>query len=627
MNHRLTSDSAKTVSLFPFLAVLLCTMGALLVLLVVLAQRAGERIMLEAQVDASAPTMPVKPAQVSRQDAEAAEQLVLELEQVRAYQKVLAELRQQAEQRLLDQQNRLSHLEQHTRELEEELARLFLASEQLKATEENRSVDQQQAERELARLQKLIEETESQLEVLRKENSGKKSYAIVPYRGPNGTYRKPIYIECCKDGIIIHPEGIRLRASDFRVPTWAGNPLAAALRATREHVNAAAARAGAPQPPDPYPVILVRPDGIPQYSVARAAITSWDASFGYEFIDADWNLEFPEGPDPALARDQEHAIMLARDRLARLIRSAPSRFQGTRYGGGGSATGQAASGTHGDGFGAGGAADSGAALGRAGEDGAANGNGVAANASAPDSTAAAGASDGGGEAQIGALAGSGEAGSNNGEIGAEASEAGAEFGEPGDANASAGERYAEAAGQAGGGGAAAGNAAGSSGEQSGSSSGSAGQATRSGSARMAGASGQLASIADAKGRNWAVKNGGPKSVAIRRPIQVVVRENQLAMLPSRHALDGEAATGRVISLNQPMAQISDELVTALRARVNEWGLAGSGLYWRPVLKLNVGPDAEQTATQIMRLLKDSGVEVSLPETARASQGGTNNATR
>ena len=43
MKQHAASENSNAVDLFPFLAVLLCTMGALLVLLVVLAQRAGQR--------------------------------------------------------------------------------------------------------------------------------------------------------------------------------------------------------------------------------------------------------------------------------------------------------------------------------------------------------------------------------------------------------------------------------------------------------------------------------------------------------------------------------------------------------------------------------------------------------
>ena len=46
MSNRNASENSDSISLFPFLAVLLCTMGALLVLLVVLVQRAAERSLL-----------------------------------------------------------------------------------------------------------------------------------------------------------------------------------------------------------------------------------------------------------------------------------------------------------------------------------------------------------------------------------------------------------------------------------------------------------------------------------------------------------------------------------------------------------------------------------------------------
>ena len=297
MNKRLTSDSGNSVSLFPFLAVLLCTMGALLVLLVVLADRAGKRAVAEAEAVLQQPAVAAalyqpELSQDAKEAAEKAEkeaaELAMQLEKVHAYQKHLAELQQQGDQRLQEEKERLHHLEAHTRRMEHELARLSLAAEQLTATEDNQAVDQEQAERELTRLQQLVVDTEAELEELREDTQGKHSYAIVPYRGPNGTYRKPIYIECRKEAIILHPEGIRFKPSDFLATSWAGNPLAAALRATREHVNAQAAKAGAAEPPDPYPMILVRPDGIRQYSLVRAAITSWDASFGYEFIDSDW---------------------------------------------------------------------------------------------------------------------------------------------------------------------------------------------------------------------------------------------------------------------------------------------------------------------------------------------------
>lgn len=616
MKKSTTSDNSDAVGLFPFLAVLLCTMGALLVLLVVLAQRAGQRV---TTVQAERPASTISNLAEGKSTEELAA-LAEQLKGVRQYQEQLRKLREQAEIRLHNEQLRLSHLEEHTRRLEHELARLSLAAKQLEATEKDQTVDQQQAERELARLQGLIKDTEKQLDELRDQAVGKKSYAIVPYKGPNGTYRRPVYIECCREGVILHPEGIKLESSDFALPAWPGNPLAAALRATREHLNAKAAKAGEPEPPDPYPLLLVRPDGITQYSAARAAITSWDADFGYEFIDGDWKLDFPELPDPQLARVQEHALLNAREHLARLARAAPSRFRGVGFSGSGSSVSGGSSNS--DGYNAGGdrESDENRVLAQLADGEFADGNGNAVG------QAEAGTEVGDDQFQLGAMGGGsseggktdatgGSTGGQSGESAATAATDGSTGSEP---NAASGANSLAQSGNqsATGGGSDASSSASSFGGAA-----TGGQTSASGSASTsAGGSSSLASIAESRGHNWAVdrKTGG---VPLRRPIHVVVRKDRLALLPSRHANSGAEATGTVISLSRPLSQVSDEFVAALRTRIDEWGLAGNGLYWRPVLKLYVAPDAQDTAFQLTSLLKDSGVELRLPETAQVNQSG------
>jgi len=136
-----------------------------------------------------------------------------------------------------------------------------------------------------------------------------------------------------------------------------------------------------------------------------------------------------------------------------------------------------------------------------------------------------------------------------------------------------------------------------------------------------------ASIAESRGSDWAVQKAMRSAIPVRRTIRVVVRQNQLALLPSRHAADGAEATGTAISLDQSLDRISDEFVAALKTRIDEWGLAGNGLYWRPVLELYVGPDAGETAARLNHLLRDSGVEVRLPETAQSQQGDSAHAPR
>jgi hypothetical protein len=639
MSSRKTSETSDSISLFPFLAVLLCTMGALLVLLVILVQRAAELSLLpDGSLQLVKTTQPELTPPGPEEAARNAE-LHQDLDEVAVYQKQVDELRAEARQRLEAEKQRLSHAEEHTRRMEEELAKLAIAAEQLKQTEANQTVDQQQAERELARLEQLTIDTEKQLEALRENaTGGKKSYAIVPYKGPNGTYRKPIYLECTAKGVTIHPEGLQLTETDFIAPSWPGNPLASILRASREYLNDKAAKENAPEPPDPYPLILVRPDGIEAYALARAAITSWDSDYGYEFVDKDMKLAFPEAADPELARVQHHAMLIARERLIQLVQAAPSRFRGVRVGSGpsgdGSGTGYGGTGRGSNGIG-GVYGSNGEARGSAG-----TAVGIVGNGGPGDEQQGEQGLEGNGAEgahQYGNLSG-GSGGPAGGEAGAEGfadgTEAGSEASTGGEPNL-VGPRYAQQGsgmaanapseplnGQNQPGGSASGQqTASSAGGSTGSEAGAAG-----GSPGMSFSNNQPGpSIADSKGANWALEKSHLKSVAIRRPIPVVVRDNKMILLANKNIRRGVESTGQEISLEQPIHAISEDFEAAVKERLADWGLAGSGMYWKPVLQLNVESNAQMTATRIVHLLKDSGVEVESPATATAAnpnQGGT-----
>ena len=93
------------------------------------------------------------------------------------------------------------------------------------------------------------------------------TYSVVPYQGPNATRRRPIYIECRGDAIVLQPEGVELTSDDFVGFLGPGNPLASSLRAMTEYYNANTPPGQ--KPSEPYPLLLVRPDGVPAYLAAR----------------------------------------------------------------------------------------------------------------------------------------------------------------------------------------------------------------------------------------------------------------------------------------------------------------------------------------------------------------------
>jgi hypothetical protein len=341
MRKRATQNSTS-VSLFPFIAVLLCTMGALLIVLVSVTRLSRERAEMRSADSQTAA------AEQGADDAN--QQRAQQIEHVRQHANQLRKLRENAQSQLRDDQLRLSHLEQRMRQLQDEAAKLQIAAEELEHLDEQRFSDRRQAEEELKRLRDLLEESRSTVASLKEEaESRKHSYAIIPYEGPNGTCRRPIYIECLRDEVIIQPEGIKLTEQDFLPPLGPGNPLAAALRAAREHIVGASATNTPDKSAEPYPLILVRPNGIEAYYAVRRAIASWDSDFGYEFVDGEWELLYPP-PDPQLATAEFRAVELSRARLRVLAAAAPRAYRAQRAFGG-LGEGHGGDGSVGSGFG------------------------------------------------------------------------------------------------------------------------------------------------------------------------------------------------------------------------------------------------------------------------------------
>jgi hypothetical protein len=123
------------------------------------------------------------------------------------------------------------------------------------------------------------------------------------------------------------------------------------------------------------------------------------------------------------------------------------------------------------------------------------------------------------------------------------------------------------------------------------------------------------SAAESRGVNWANAAASHRSSAITRPIQVVVRPEQLDVLPTQND-GGQASTEpTVVSFHQPTDRVLDQLAVVLQQHVKDWGLAGQNMYWRPTLVLQVAPGADQHAARLNDLMKDSGVDVRLQQIA------------
>ncbi len=288
-------QSGTTVALFPFLAVLVCTMGALIVVLVVLARQSRMQAANAAAAMVDATQNELASAR------EIAQWRVSELEQI------LTKTRSEVSAERL----RLGHIENHSRQLRERLDLLEAARKDLAAAQTAALPARAEREDELTRLRRELARAEADLQdAKRRAHSRPASYAVVSYQGPHGVRRRPIYLECQADAIVLQPEGIRFLESDFEPPLRANNALDRAVRAVRQAMLAQGEIRGDGSD-EPYPLLLIRPSGSGAYYAARAALESWKGELGYELIGDDWNLTFP-APNASLAQAVRSAVDQAR---------------------------------------------------------------------------------------------------------------------------------------------------------------------------------------------------------------------------------------------------------------------------------------------------------------------------
>ncbi len=294
----------STPSLFPFLAVLLCTMGALVLLLVLIvskAQASTKKMVTERQ----------------QQIEETETQIDLARDK----------LESQLEKGRLDIESKrlaLQGLEKQIRDLTDELDGLRRTAELLDQDVNTTEQQKRESAERASELEKQLADASEKLKnkQIEKPTGNKPIFAIIPYEGTNGTHRRPVYLECVESGLIIQPEGVRLTLKDLEPPYGPGNPLDASIRTIRSRY----ASENSSLTSSAYPLLVVRPSGVRTYAMARQAIASWDDQFGYELIDESMELAFPEG-EPGLAEEIEQSIAVARQRQAALILAMPGRYR------------------------------------------------------------------------------------------------------------------------------------------------------------------------------------------------------------------------------------------------------------------------------------------------------------
>lgn len=333
-------SNTPAVSLFPFLAVLVCAMGALILLLLVTTRRIRQQSVQQAMavVEADDETEPAVPEPVDVTPAETPEPQppVVEPEQFNQEPQWLNEPELPAPFPAPDlQEQRMAELreewQQTVDDLEEQQAQLRSTLAGLEASlsdDEQRGQMQQSAladaRRQLDETEKLVENArqekaslalrQSQLEneirekqarlrdVLDEQAEVAGRFEVLPYDGQSGTTRRPILIECTEHGFLFLSDGIQLTPNDVNGFTPQQNPLLAGAEALLSYWTAQDLSTRNSDDPTgkPYVLLIVRPGGTLAYYIARRLLDPLDEPFGYELV-TDQKFVAPESNPQAKA--------------------------------------------------------------------------------------------------------------------------------------------------------------------------------------------------------------------------------------------------------------------------------------------------------------------------------------
>ena len=632
MSKRSRRGNDYAPSTFPFLAVLLCVIGALVLLLVinVTNSRASARNQVQSEL-----------TEAIEEAKERSDYLVSITEELQAR-------RQQVGKQIELRRSELARAEDHIERLEKDLLEAQARLEKLEDMQESSELKANDP----ARIQELKDQIEAQklrlAEAIAERKDQTPAFSIIPYEGANRTTRRPVYLECTAQGVVIQPEGVLVSIEDLGPPHGPGNPLDAALRVLRNAYQSRDAIYGITIPP--YPLLLVRPEGIASYALARSAMSGWDDQFGYELIDAQMELAFPDGI-PELKTDLVRALGVAKDRQRALVAALPAKYSRNPFATKTEETwdsidadlARGANRSESIARGSQVGKDSGieqdrrwemieqlpaSSLGRsdsngfssglmpAGKELGSGGSGVGSTVEAETSTAQADGSRGdrSGSEETGAE-GSGADGAQGGGSQVEGSMSPTSGG----ARSSSNRFSASSSGSSGGSASleqspedeqmhramqeqAIKQQAGESlpgSRASSASSASAGESKK----KTSGADSDLKPISLTAGKDWATSRMDNRSTPVSRPIRIIVLQDRWLMCSEGQDWKYDAE----ISLEQGPQAASAELQESIRDRVESWGLSLPGGYWVPSLSVQAAADAEQSLLRMQRLLEGSGV--------------------
>lgn len=322
-------SAANSVSLFPFLAVLVCAMGALILLLIVTTRRVRSDALAKAKAaatpsapaakteikpPAATPGPPARkppaiavatarperrppPAAVRMPNAARHSKAVAQREDPNpALQRVLARLQAERSRHV----KQFGDANRRFQSVERDASLLMRAARD--AAEKQRTMKQRvvSLKTDAEKSEQVMANTTAEIDALRRQIQRQRddfarassAYAIVPFDGDTGTTRRPIFIECTGKAFRFLPENITLTPADIRGFTSAFNPLLTGTRQLVKYWSDKHRAAG--DEPKPYVLLLVRPSGATSFYVARRLLKNLGQPIGYELIDERLQLALPE---------------------------------------------------------------------------------------------------------------------------------------------------------------------------------------------------------------------------------------------------------------------------------------------------------------------------------------------
>jgi len=350
MNRRHRANTAA-VSLFPFLDVLVCTMGSLILLLLVAtsriraaavekAKQAAIQERLKSEKPPEPPLAPVVIANHPEPEPDPTAEWKTRIEQLTEERDALQSQLSQSKKRLAEAQSTVMRTKVKVASTEDRLR-------EIRTQQEEVAFERQRLQAMIDSLQSDLTDAEQRLtKAVERLQTAKSKFAFMPFDGRTGTTKRPILIECTQDCIRFLPEDVRLTPAELNGFTTGFNPLLIASRELIHYWNAYerlhSAGADPTNPQDsfetdlaalndkerePYVLLLVRPNGATAFHIAKLLLAQLKVPHGYELITDDMEID-SSNPDPEAKHICQAAVtqvLAERDKI--LIALARNRDQ------------------------------------------------------------------------------------------------------------------------------------------------------------------------------------------------------------------------------------------------------------------------------------------------------------